>query len=87
MPFKFTCLEIPEVILIEVQAFQDERGFFKETYKRSEFVKNGITHSFVQDNHSYSKRGVLRGLHYRKRPCVHISESSLGVYPRTSIPP
>lgn len=70
MPFEFTRSEIPEVILIDVHAFKDERGFFKETYKQSEFVKNGITHSFVQDNHSRSKRGILRGLHYQKRPAA-----------------
>ena len=68
MPFTFARLEIPDVILVEVQSFKDDRGFFRETYKQSEFLKNGATGSFVQDNHSYSKRGVLRGLHYQKPP-------------------
>lgn len=69
MPFSFQKLDIPDVILIEARAFPDDRGFFMETYKRSEFEKNGIPWSFVQDNYSRStKRGVLRGLHYQKDP-------------------
>jgi dTDP-4-dehydrorhamnose 3,5-epimerase len=65
--FVFTCLEIPQVILIEARAIPDERGFFSERYKRSEFAANEVPVNFVQDNHSRSKRGVLRGLHYQKR--------------------
>jgi dTDP-4-dehydrorhamnose 3,5-epimerase len=68
MPFRFQRLEIPEVILIEAQAFEDERGFFSETYKRSEFQACGLPEVFVQDNYSYSIHGVLRGLHYQKHP-------------------
>jgi len=68
MPFQFNRLEIPEVILIEPQAFEDHRGFFMETYKHSEFQANGITDQFVQDNYSYSIYSVLRGLHYQKLP-------------------
>lgn len=68
MPFQFTKLEIPEVILVEPKSFADERGFFMETYKRSEFDTHGIRESFVQDNYSYSGRNVLRGLHYQKAP-------------------
>ena len=68
MPFQFRRLEIPEVILIEPRVFQDERGFFKETYKYSEFAAFGITERFVQDNHSRSVKGVLRGLHYQNPP-------------------
>jgi dTDP-4-dehydrorhamnose 3,5-epimerase len=67
VPFRFTRLEIPDVILVEALAFPDGRGFFRETYKRSEFAANGIVESFAQDNHSRSRRGVLRGLHYQKR--------------------
>lgn len=60
---------LPDVILVEPRAFGDERGFFMETYKKSEFEKNGIPGDFRQDNHSRStKRGVLRGLHYQKDP-------------------
>ncbi len=68
MPFIFKRLEIPDVILIEPKIFEDSRGFFMETYKYSEFKENGIEYEFVQDNHSKSKKGVLRGLHYQLRP-------------------
>jgi dTDP-4-dehydrorhamnose 3,5-epimerase len=68
MPFTFTRLAIPDVILIEPRRAGDARGFFMETYKRSDFAANGISESFVQDNYSRSSRGVLRGLHYQKAP-------------------
>ena len=68
MPFSFKRLEIPDVILVEPKVFGDERGFFMETYKASEFRKSGISYDFVQDNHSRSQKGVLRGLHYQLRP-------------------
>ena len=59
MPFKFTRLSIPEIILIEPKVFRDDRGSFVETYKYSDFAAYGITESFVQDNHSTSVKGVL----------------------------
>ncbi len=69
MPFDFQPLKIPEVILITAKTFPDERGFFMETYKQSEFARNGIPSNFVQDNYSHSsRRGVLRGLHYQLDP-------------------
>lgn len=68
MPFSFQRLEIPEVVLIEPKVFQDGRGFFMETYKFSDFAAFGITERFVQDNHSRSLRGVIRGLHYQNPP-------------------
>ena len=68
MPFEFKRLEIPDVILIKPKVFEDERGFFMEVYKRSEFEAFGILESFVQDNHSRSVKGVLRGLHYQNPP-------------------
>ena len=68
MPFEFRELEIPGVFLVEPKVFGDERGFFMETYKMSDFVAAGIVESFVQDNHSRSTRGVLRGLHYQNPP-------------------
>lgn len=68
MPFEFTPLAIPEVILVEAKAFGDKRGYFKETYKQDEFMTNGIPLPFVQDNFSLSSKGVLRGLHYQKPP-------------------
>ena len=68
MPFKFKKLEIPDVILIEPVVFTDERGFFIETFKASDFKANNISYEFVQDNHSKSQKWVLRGLHYQLKP-------------------
>jgi dTDP-4-dehydrorhamnose 3,5-epimerase len=68
VPFRFSRLEIPEVILVHAQALEDQRGFLLETYKRSEFTAAGIPDVFVQDNYSHSSRGVLRGLHFQKPP-------------------
>ncbi len=68
MPFNAQRLDIPDVILIEPIVFRDERGFFIETYKKSDFKEIGINADFFQDNHSRSKKGVLRGLHYQLHP-------------------
>ena len=68
MPFTFQSLEIPEVILVLPKVFPDGRGFFKELYKRGDFVRAGIKENFVQDNLSFSTQGVLRGLHYQILP-------------------
>jgi dTDP-4-dehydrorhamnose 3,5-epimerase len=68
MPFVFKSLEIPEVVLIEPKVFKDERGFFMETYKMPDFIGAGIKSNFVQDNHSRSAKGILRGLHYQNPP-------------------
>lgn len=68
MPFRFKRLEIEDVVLIEPVVFPDGRGFFMETYKQSEFSAFGIRERFVQDNHSSSAKGVLRGLHYQREP-------------------
>jgi len=68
MPFAFKRLEIPGVVLIEPKFFEDERGFFMETYKMPDFVAAGIKGNFVQENHSRSSKGVLRGLHYQNPP-------------------
>lgn len=57
--------EIPEVLIIEPKVFGDERGFFFESYNQKQLEKLGISNAFVQDNHSHSKQGVLRGLHYQ----------------------
>ncbi len=71
MPFQFKRLQIPEVILIEPKIFQDDRGFFIETYKQFDFAAAGISVSFVQDNFVSSlNQGVLRGLHYQLNPCA-----------------
>ena len=55
------------VVLLEPLAHEDERGFFLETYSAARFAALGVTATFVQDNHSGSRQGVLRGLHYQVR--------------------
>ena len=62
---KVTPLTLPEVLLIEPRVFGDDRGFFYESWNRRAFAQAGIDVDFVQDNHSRSRRGVLRGLHYQ----------------------
>ena len=62
---KFIPSAILDVILIEPQVFGDHRGFFMETWQRKNFAENGIDYDFVQDNHSKSSHGILRGLHYQ----------------------
>jgi dTDP-4-dehydrorhamnose 3,5-epimerase len=64
---KYTKLNIPDVILIEPKVFGDDRGFFMETWREDEFRSNVADFSFVQDNHSKSSQGILRGLHYQTR--------------------
>jgi dTDP-4-dehydrorhamnose 3,5-epimerase len=61
----FIPTEIADILIIEPQVFGDERGFFMETYQAARFHKAGIPTDFVQDNHSGSRRGTLRGLHYQ----------------------
>ncbi|MBQ3277503.1 MAG: dTDP-4-dehydrorhamnose 3,5-epimerase [Oscillospiraceae bacterium] len=65
--FSFTETEIPGVFLVDVRRYGDERGFFMETYKETDFRVAGLDYTFVQDNQSFSRRGVLRGLHFQKR--------------------
>jgi len=66
---KYIQLDIPDIILIEPQVFGDHRGFFMETFRDDEFQKNVADVTFVQDNHSKSSQGILRGLHYQiKQP-------------------
>jgi len=66
--FTFKRLQIPDIILVEPKLLLDNRGFFYESFKESDFFTNGITKKFVQDNFSHSTYGVIRGLHYQKRP-------------------
>lgn len=68
MPFEFRKLEIPSLIIVKPRVFSDNRGYFFESYKKSEFINNGITDIFVQDNCSKSTKNVLRGLHYQLPP-------------------
>lgn len=62
---RFIPQKIPDVILIEPQVFPDKRGFFLESYHKERYLTAGIQADFVQDNHSASSGGVLRGLHYQ----------------------
>ncbi len=62
---KYINTSIPEVKIIEPNVFGDERGFFMETFRVDEFTKNCTDKAFVQDNHSKSSHGILRGLHYQ----------------------
>ena len=61
----FTPTTIQDVIVIEPKVFSDERGFFMESYQKQRFTEAGIPFDFVQDNHSKSRQGILRGLHYQ----------------------
>lgn len=66
MPLTVTLTEIPDVMIIQSKVFGDERGFFFESFNEREFAEaTGVAVKFVQDNHSMSQRGVLRGLHYQ----------------------
>jgi dTDP-4-dehydrorhamnose 3,5-epimerase len=63
----FIPCNIPDVLLIEPRIFQDDRGFFLESYRAELFAQAGLSTQFVQDNHSGSGYGILRGLHYQIR--------------------
>lgn len=63
--FSFKKTEIEGVYIIEPKVFGDDRGYFMETYKDSDFIEAGLDYKFVQDNQSKSRKGVLRGLHYQ----------------------
>ena len=66
MPYTVTPTAIPEVVILEPKVFGDARGFFYESFNARDFAAaTGLTVEFVQDNHSRSSRGVLRGLHYQ----------------------
>ena len=64
--FTFIETSIKDVFIIEPKKYGDNRGYFMETYKESDFKDAGLDYKFIQDNQSKSKRGVLRGLHFQK---------------------
>ena len=64
--FTFTEPKIKDVFVIDVKIYGDNRGYFMETYKESDFFEAGLNYEFVQDNQSSSRKGVLRGLHFQK---------------------
>ncbi len=68
MPFEFIKTDIAGVIVVKPRVFGDERGFFLEFFKKSDFERAGIDTDFVQDNHSRSFKNVLRGLHFQVEP-------------------
>src|SRR5215475_966351 len=65
LKLRVTPTSLPDVLLIEPRVFGDERGFFYESWNKRAFAQAGLDIDFVQDNHSRSRRGVLRGLHYQ----------------------
>lgn len=65
MAVRFTETSLPGVLIIEPQVFHDDRGFFLETYHHGKYAEGAIDRAFVQDNHSHSQCGTLRGLHYQ----------------------
>ncbi len=66
---KFNCIEtgIEGLVILEPRVFGDDRGFFMESYSKRDFEEIGLNMDFVQDNHSKSKKGVLRGLHFQTK--------------------
>lgn len=65
--FQFFTTPLQDLYIVEQRIFADERGFFLESYNQKVFHEAGLTLNFVQDNHSKSQRGVLRGLHFQKK--------------------
>lgn len=68
MPFVFEETTIKDLIIISPRIFTDVRGYFYESFKESDFISAGIKEKFVQDNHSFSVKNVIRGLHFQKYP-------------------
>lgn len=68
MQIKIESRHLSDIIVIQPEVFQDQRGFFSEIYRADQFAELGLPTSFVQDNHSGSVRGVLRGLHFQWEP-------------------
>lgn len=64
--FKLLETDIKDLYIIEPTVYEDERGFFMESYNEDEFYELGLYYNFIQDNHSKSKKGVLRGLHFQR---------------------
>ncbi|MEG0308139.1 MAG: dTDP-4-dehydrorhamnose 3,5-epimerase [Clostridium sp.] len=65
--FNFKSTSIKGLYIIEPRVFKDNRGYFMESYNKNEFFDNGLTMEFVQDNESFSTKGVLRGLHFQEQ--------------------
>ena len=65
---KITTTPIPDLLIIQTNVFEDDRGYFYESYNKNLFLQHGIDTDFVQDNQSLSQAGVLRGLHFQNPP-------------------
>jgi dTDP-4-dehydrorhamnose 3,5-epimerase len=70
MAFELESRHLGEVVVLVSTAFADDRGHFMETYREDQFREMGLPTSFVQDNHSYSRKGVVRGLHFQWEPAM-----------------
>ena len=68
MEFKIESRHLGDIVVIVPEVFEDERGFFMETFREDQFAKLGLPTRFVQDNHSRSVKNVLRGLHFQWEP-------------------
>lgn len=68
MPLKIESRHLGEIAVLAPQVFEDDRGYFMETFRADSFKDLGLPQSFVQENHSYSRKGVLRGLHFQWDP-------------------
>src|SRR5712692_4454425 len=68
MPLKIESRHLGEVVVLVPQVFEDERGYFMEAFRADNFGDLGLPQSFVQENHSYSRKGVVRGLHFQWEP-------------------
>lgn len=79
--FEIIDTPIKDLYVIKPKVFGDNRGFFLETYQKKDFLSLGLDYDFVQDNHSKSKKGVLRGLHYQKQfpqaKCVRVIQGEV----------
>ena len=79
---KITTTALPGVLIIEPKTFNDTRGFFLESFQSQRYARAGIIEPFVQDNHSRSQRGVLRGLHFQ---CTRPQGKLVSVRDRKSV--
>lgn len=80
MQITVTKTPVKDVLILEAKIFEDDRGFFYESYSKKDFSDIGINDEFVQENHSRSEKGVLRGLHFQdmKAPMAKLVRCSLG---------
>ena len=80
MKTRVTKTPLEGLVVVDIDFFRDERGFFMESWHKSDFAEAGLPHNFVQDSHSRSSRNVLRGLHYQdmRAPIVKLVRCTVG---------